>query len=305
MICTKCGTRLMDTDQFCPKCGAKVIKEKRCSECGAVLRDGTKFCHKCGSPIEGRESVRRVSQETLDIPIDAIEKNILSETEAKIRADRRTESTPRRMSPSGSTPARKDEGRSSSVRSSSSKSTSHSSSGKGVSAKSASSHSSLKQNAAPKKRDSYREEEDWDDDDWDEDNDEGVDVITIMTAIVGCALLVVIAVLGYHMFRQYMPKNYEAAAEEDREDDSVEPGQDMEGEPSGENGGEAGTFTLTVIHNVNVRDNPSTSGTNVLKVAKEGETYTSVGSVEGGEWYAILLEDGSTGYVFHEYVTVE
>ena len=286
MICTKCGARLMDTDRFCPKCGTKVIKEKRCPECGAVLRDGTKFCHKCGSPVEDEENSRGMSQETLDIPIDAIEQNILSETAAEIRADRRAESAPRR------TP---------------SSTTTHGSPEKSVSSKSAASHGSSKQNVAPKKKVSYREEEDWDDDeDW-EDEEEGVDVITVMTAIVGCVLLAVIAVLGYHMYRQYMPKDYGAEENmqdgEDKEDEL--PGQGMEAGRFDDENGEADVFTITVIHNVNVRDNPSTSGTNVLKVAQEGETYTSVGSVEGGQWYEILLEDGSSGYVFHEYVTVE
>lgn len=307
MVCTKCGARLMDTDRFCPKCGTKVIKEKRCSECGAVLRDGTKFCHKCGSPVDGEENNRSISQETLDIPIDAIEKNILSETAAEIRADRRAEGAPRRTSSDSTASMRKDGERGASTKSASSKSMTHDSPGKSVPSKSAASHSSSKQNVSSKKRASYREEEDWDDDDdWD-DEEEGVDVITVMTAIVGCVLLVVIAVLGYHMYRQYMPKDYETeenAQDEVGEEDEL-PGQEMEtGWFEGENS-EPDVFTITVIHNVNVRDNPSTSGTNVLKVAQEGETYTSVGSVEGGQWYEILLEDGSSGYVFHEYVTVE
>ena len=73
----------------------------------------------------------------------------------------------------------------------------------------------------------------------------------------------------------------------------------------GGNGEESGNMTLTVVRNVNVRDYPSTSDSNVLKVAKSGETYPCTGSVDDGQWYMILLEDGATGYVFHEYVTVE
>ena len=305
MICTKCGARIMDTDRFCPKCGAKAIKEKRCPECGALLREGTKFCHKCGCLVDSSEKPRQVSQETLDIPIDAIEQNILSETAAEIRADRRHTSP--KSAPSHSSPEKNVSSKSTASHSSSGKSTPSKSTGSGTSGKSAPPKKKSSAPAPPpKKRAGYHEEEDWDDD-WDDDDDEGVDVITVMTAIVGCVLLVVVAVLGYQLYRQYVPKNYEQAAEKSQElrDEETEiQGQEMEELP--ENGdNEADTYTLTVIQNVNVRDNPSTSGTNVLKVAKEGETYTSTGSVGDGQWYAILLEDGSTGYVFHEYVTVE
>ena len=323
MICTKCGAQIMDTDRFCPKCGAKAIKEKRCPECGALLREGTKFCHKCGCPVDNAESARQVSQETLGIPIDTIEQNIISETAAEIRAERRTENVPRKASAentdSRTSSSKGSPSRGASEKNSSSKSAaSHRSSGKSTSSKSTvhsasgkSAHPKKKSSVPappPKKRANYREEEDWDDEDWDdEDDDEGIDAITVMTAIVGCVLLVVVAVLGYQLYRQYVPKNYDRLVEKEQElqdEETENPGQEMEELPENSDN-EADTYTLTVIQNVNVRDNPSTSGTNILKVAKEGETYTSTGSVDDGQWYAILLEDGSTGYVFHEYVTVE
>lgn len=283
MKCTNCGASILETDQFCPKCGAKAIKDRKCPDCGAVLREGTKFCHKCGRLIAGENRGRNVSDETLDIPIDAIERNILSETAAEIKADSRTavkSSSPKTKRTAEESPQKKSAPA-----------------------------------APPKKRTVYREEEDWEEDDWeeedwddDDDNDEGVDVITIMTAIVGCVLLVVVAVLGYHLYRQYAPKNYKNLAEEseiESEDGDAEiPGQEMEDGWEVEIGEPETTYTLTVTHNVNVRDKPSTSGTNILKVAKEGETYSSYGSVDG-EWYEILLEDGSVGYVFYEYVTVD
>ncbi len=34
MVCKKCGASLMEDDQFCPECGAKVIRKKKCPECG-------------------------------------------------------------------------------------------------------------------------------------------------------------------------------------------------------------------------------------------------------------------------------
>lgn len=279
MKCTNCGAHLLETDQFCPKCGAKVIKDRRCPDCGAVLREDTKFCHKCGRPIDGRDSSRMVPEETLNIPIAAIERNILSETAAEIRADSKT-----------------------AVKSSSSK------------AKMSAAEPPKKKPvpvSSPKKRTVYRDEEDWEEEDWEEDDwddeddeEEGVDVITIMTVIAGCVLLVVVAVLGYHLYRQYAPKNYKNLAEESEDGNTALPGQEMDDGWEVEIDEPETTFTLTVTHNVNVRDNPSTSDSNILKVAKEGETYSSYGSVDG-EWYEILLEDGTVGYVFHEYVTVD
>lgn len=278
MKCTNCGAHLLETDQFCPKCGAKAIKDRRCPDCGVILRDGTKFCHKCGRPIGGS---RKVSEETLDIPIDAIEKNILSETAAEIKADSKTavKSSPSKPKMSVAKPPNK---------------------------KSAPASS-------PKKRNVYRDEEDWEEEDWEDedwdDDDEGVDVITIMTVIAGCLLLVVVAVLGYHLYRQYAPKNYKNLAEESNVEsengDTGIQGQEMEdGEPWDEVGVPVSDPYVAVIENANVRDNPSTTDSNVLKVAKAGETYQYVGRTEDGEWIEILLEDNSVGYVFHELVTV-
>lgn len=282
MLCTNCGAHMMDSDQFCPKCGAKAIKDRKCPDCGTVLREGTLFCHKCGRPIDDDKGAEKVPEETLGIPVDAIERNILSETAAEIKADHRKESVQRR------TPS-----------------------------KGAASHDSVQKNkpvknAPPqKKRVTYREEEDWEEDDWD-DEEEGVDAITIMTVIVGCVILVVIAMLGYNLYRQYAPKNYEKVSEDSekgqQEQDAGDgqQGQELTGEWGAEENEAEDVYTLTVIHNdVNVRDNPSTNGTNVLKKAQTGETYTCYGSVEGDEWYKILLDDGSIGYIFHEYVTVE
>ncbi len=277
MKCTNCGAHLTDEDLYCPRCGAKTIKDRRCPGCGAILREDTNFCHKCGRPVSGNGEEREVTRQTLDIPIDVIERNILSETAAEIGSDQRTETA---------TPSHKSAGE--------------------------------RKLASSGKKISYREddwdeddEDDWDgddEDDWDEDEDdpdeddedgkEGADIITIMTVVMGCVILVVIALLGFHFYRQYTSVDQEDEIEEQQ------PGQDEEQETAQDVSGDQ-TMTLTVIKNVNVRDNPSTSGSNVLKVAKEGETYECTGSTDGGEWYMILLEDGTTGYVFHEYVTVE
>ena len=243
-----------------------------------------------------------VSDETLDIPIEAIERNILSETAAEIKVERGSGRESRKKDPEERPSAKR-------------------ASDKGT----ASGHvpAKKKQASVPappprKKKPVYREDdwddeedmedEDWDDDDWEED--EGIDAITIMTVVIGCILLIVVAVLGFHMYRQYVPKNYGKAAEkmEEQQEDSKGDGPDEE-EGSAEVESTQGvdgreTYTLTIDSNVNVRDQPSTSGTRLM-VAQAGETYTCYGSAGDGNWYEIVLEDGSTGYVHGDYVSVE
>lgn len=324
MICTKCGARLMETDQFCSKCGARVIKEKRCPDCGELLRDNVRFCPGCGRAVGAKRRAPAVSDETLDIPIEAIERNILSETAAEIKAERRTQTAPRRMVSGEREPARSG---ASSSRSTSSGNASGRSSVGGTTAK-------KKQASVPappprKRKPVYREEdwddedweeeddeeeEDWDDEDWDEE-EERVDAVTIMTVAAGCVLLIVLAVLGFHFYRQYFPKNYGDTTKQEEEAEERQEGQedpdpsDQEREGEGGQGQtieiSGGTSRLTIKSNVNVRDQPGTSGTNVLRVAKAGETYACNGSTEDGEWYEIVLEDGTVGYVFQEYVSVE
>lgn len=317
MICTKCGARLMESDQFCPKCGARVIKEKKCPECGAVLRDGIKFCPECGSPVGAKRKVKAqvVSDETLDIPIEAIERNILSETAAEIRG-RRTEPAPRRTA----SPEREPVRRASSGNTSEKRSSSGGGTSRNAPAKKVSNRSSVPAPPPRKKKPVYREEvweedDDWDDDDWDDDDDdEGIDVITVMTVIIGCVLLIVVAFLGYRLYRQYVPRDYGKAAEEQEESQGEEQ-QEGQGQEDGageyedqsagaEITGGQDTYTLIIDSNVNVRAEPSTSS-DKLKVAQAGETYTCHGTAGDGAWYEIVLEDGTTGYVFQDYVSVE
>lgn len=140
-----------------------------------------------------------------------------------------------------------------------------------------------------------------------------------MTAVVGCIVLVIVAFVAFRMYQQYVPKNYDKVAEkqakqqekseEDQDNDQEEEqeqGQDV-GEPEDSEPELTAMGTLTISRNVNVRDNPSTSGSNVIKVAQAGETYEYLEVIEDGEWYKIALsEDGYTeGYVFAEYVTVD
>lgn len=61
--------------------------------------------------------------------------------------------------------------------------------------------------------------------------------------------------------------------------------------------------TLTIINDVNIRDNPDTDNSNVIKVAKASETYEYLGMADYDNWYIILLEDGTRGYVYKGYVS--
>lgn len=61
--------------------------------------------------------------------------------------------------------------------------------------------------------------------------------------------------------------------------------------------------TLTIVSDVNIRDNPDTDNSNVIKVAKASETYEYLGLADYGNWYIILLEDGTKGYVYKGYVS--
>lgn len=175
-----------------------------------------------------------------------------------------------------------------------------------------------KTNAAPppkKKpvREREREEEDWDD----EEDEESVDVLTIMTVAVGCILLVIIAVLGFNLFQRYMPKNYDRTVqnreEDSEEEDGEEDGEDgqllleeNDEEANTEVGGDSGT--LVIVSNVNVRDNPDTQGTKVIKVAQAGESYDYIEVVGDGMWYKVLLpdeDDYDFGYVYADYIKLQ
>lgn len=182
-----------------------------------------------------------------------------------------------------------------------------------------------KANPAPPKKKAVRKEtpsrrRDWEEEDWEDDDDEeeSVDALTIMTVIVGCILLVIVAVLGFNLFQRYVPKNYERASQEQEEQEEEDEGEEEENEGDGQQleeqsygdgesleASDGGTLVTTT--EVNIRDNPSKQGTNVIKKAKKGESYTYTEAVEGGTWYRILLSDdgGDYGYVFGEYVEVQ
>lgn len=206
----------------------------------------------------------------------------------------------------------------------------------GRTVKSSDSESAPRRKADPvppsKKRSVYRDEpprrrRDWEDEDWDDEDDdddeESVDVLTIMTVVVGCILLVIVAVLGYNLYRRYVPKNYERAAEEqqqeegeaeqdgeDSQDGDEEGGQVLEDQPE-EDGAEvsegASGATLVTIADVRIRTAPSTTDSTIIRTAKEGETFEYIQAVEGGRWYQVVLsgEEYDYGYISADYIELQ
>jgi len=258
MVCPDCGTRLTDSDQFCPGCGAKIIRKRRCPECGETLREGLKFCPGCGAEVSEERRVKRTGSEE-----------------------------PPKKKASPAPPPKK---------------------------KTSAAPPPQKRKAPPKPRDWEEEDDDYD------DEEESVDILSIMTVAVGCILLVILAVLGYNLYRRYMPKDYDKIAkeqeaereeaEEDGQTEEPEGGQELTEDP-GEDPGESevtvgGTLVTTAA--VNIRDNPSTDGTTVIKKANEGDSYEYTEAVEGGTWYQILLPeepDYEYGYVYADYVEIQ
>lgn len=284
MKCKKCGASLLDTDKFCSQCGWKVVKERRCPECGAALREGTKFCTKCGVLIgngksdEGKVFVK--DAEASDIPIGDIEQNILSETERELHTGKKKR--PAASAPKKSVPAPEPK---------------------------------KKKKPAPVKKKVYEEWDDEDEDDEDDDDDTGNNFMVIMTAAMAFLIIVLAVPLFFIVKGKWPVKNYDASVEEeqDHEADDVEAENDGEAEPEpeenntieiGEPDSEQPVGTLSIVSNVNVRDNPSTQA-NIIKVAKAGETYEYMGTSEDGSWYVIVLEDDSIGFVFEQYVSVD
>ncbi|MDE6601914.1 MAG: zinc-ribbon domain-containing protein [Lachnospiraceae bacterium] len=294
MVCKKCGAPLLEDDQFCPECGAKVIRKKRCPECGETLREGTRFCPSCGSEV-GEE--RRVKK---------------SDSEETPRRREVSEETPRRREVSEETPRRR------AVSEETPKRRTNPDAPRRKASPAPPPKKRPVQDERPRRRRDW-EDEDWDDEDWDDD-EENVDILSIMTVAVGCILLVIVAVLGFNLYQRYVPKNYDKAADEqeteaeegDDGEEEQEDGQRLEDPPEDSNGSEQEEMaaasvegTVVAVADVRIRDNPSTQGTTVITTAKKGDSYEYAEVVEGGHWYKIYLPDEygyEFGYVSADYV---
>ncbi len=52
MFCTKCGSKIALSENFCKVCGAKVTAQ--CPQCGNRLENNEKFCTNCGTQISAQ-----------------------------------------------------------------------------------------------------------------------------------------------------------------------------------------------------------------------------------------------------------
>lgn len=300
MVCKKCGAPLLEDDQFCPECGAKVIRKKRCPECGEALREGTRFCPSCGAEVgEGRPAKRTDTEETVKRRAESEEaprRRVDSEEEPRRRAE--SEEAPRRRVDSEEAPRRR----------------------ANPDAPRKKANPAPPQKKRPVQEERPRRRRDWEEEDWDDeeddDDEESVDILSILTVAVGCILLVIVAVLGFNLYQRYVPKNYDKAAEEQEKEEEEatdgeeqEDGQRLEEPPEDSGQEEIATVsiegTVVAIADVRIRDNPSTQGTTVITTAKQGESYEYAEVVEGGHWYKIILPEGygyEFGYVSADYV---
>lgn len=330
MKCKKCGASLLDTDKFCNQCGWKVVRKRKCPECGAALREGVKFCPECGSMVDGEtEREKKIpvrEEETTDIPIDDIEQNILSETEREMRSGKKN--SPSHEQHRSKKPTQVSEYEEERMRKSP-QALEYEAEKRRKARQTSEYEGERRRKPVPapepmrkKRPESVKERyyEEWEDDD-DDDDDDDHSVMAIVSVVMIFLIIAVAAVLIFTMVKkqsegeeeeQLMTEQEEGEEEEDSFE--LEDGDGSEYiEEQEEEGGEAVDVTvdaqqpagsLTIVSNVNVRDNPSTQGTNVIKVAKAGEVYEYISIEPSGDWYDIILEDGSVGYVFKDYVQV-
>ena len=338
MKCRRCGAVLLDTDTFCVKCGQKVGEPMFCSCCGEQLRDGERFCHKCGSPVE-TEEIPISQQKTVDIPFDQIEQGILMEAEQAIVKRPGTEKTERRNPESYRRPGTEMSGgygrpgepsgsyRSPQEPSGGYKNPEEPSESRGLSSRRAAEGYWEAENYRPEPgRDTayyevfeeeeryeppvrrtrrapqperYEEDyEDYEDYDDDEEEDSGDSKMKIVTAILGIIVIAIALAIGFILWQRNNPSRYDRPdSETEQEEGEV---QEEDGDDGEESAGDA-QGRIQILSNVNVRTAPTTEGSEVLMVAKQGETYEYYELVDDA-WYHIKLEDGRDGYVSGKYV---
>lgn len=302
MKCRKCGAELLDTDTFCVRCGQRVDEKMFCSNCGEELREGERFCHKCGSPVASAaedDEIPVSRQNTVDIPFDQIEQGILLEAKQAIVKRPQTEKAERKE-PEGYSigaeesadyrrelnayrppePDREEDYRPKKQRDA------------GYDERYEVTER-MQRRMPPRPR----REEDYDYDDYDEeDEDSGDSKMKVITIILGIAVVAIGLVIGFIFWQRNRTPDYGQLAQ------TI--GQDGEGAQEGE--GDTGLSADTqgriqILSNVNVRNKPTTEDSQVLMVAKTGETYEYYELVDDA-WYHIKLEDGEEGYVSAEYV---
>lgn len=270
MVCKKCGAEIFPDDQFCPECGAKIIRKKRCPECGELYRVGTKFCPNCGAETGEARSAKK------------------SDPDAAPKKKTSSGAAPRRKSDPAPPPKKKpvyreepprrrrdwededwdddDDDEEDSVDFLSIMTVAV---GCIILVVVAVLGYNLFQRYVPKNYDRAAEEQQ----ESEEDGEEGEDGEAEGSGD------------GQALEPQEQPEEAEAEVSES------------------ESGG-----TLVTIADVRIRTSPSTgSDSTVIKTAKTGESYEYIEVVEGGAWYHIILvdEEYDEGYVSADYVEVQ
>lgn len=66
MNCRNCGKKVKDDYDFCPNCGAKIVRELICPKCGTKNELDSSFCKKCGTRLT-EEQLREETKPTTTI----------------------------------------------------------------------------------------------------------------------------------------------------------------------------------------------------------------------------------------------
>ena len=286
MKCKRCGADLLDTDTFCIKCGQKVDQPMFCSSCGEQLREGERFCHNCGTPVEfvaEDEEIPISSQRTVDIPFEQIEQGILLEAKQAIVKRPEAEMSEVRSTEGYSRPGAEI-----------------------PKARSTEDYAYLeaekpireKRNVPPSRyEEKYERYEDYDEDDEEEEEDSDGSKMKVLTTVMGIVVIAVALVIGFMLWQRINPFRYE------KQDGKTNQSEGQDGETSENGKGNAADVQgrLQILSNVNIRNAPTTDGSEVMMVAKKGETYEYYELVDNA-WYRIKLEDGREGYVSAKYV---
>ena len=304
MKCKKCGAILLDTDTFCVKCGQKTDAPMFCPGCGEQLREGERFCHKCGIQVEADEEIPLSQQRTVDIPFDQIEQGILMEAEQAIVKRPNTERMQRRDPEDYSRPGAQasPDYKQAPIReperceTAPTREPAYYESGKERERYIAPARQNRQ--APPRYEEDYERYEDYEDDE--EDEDSGDSKMKVITTILGIIVVAVALAIGFILWQRVNPFRYDRPGEGmEQGEDAEEGGEDSENGGSGNSGETQGR--IQILSNVNVRNKPTTEGSEVMMVAKQGETYEYF-ELADDSWYHIKLEDGREGYVSAKYV---
>lgn len=304
MKCRKCGADLLDTDTFCVKCGHKAGEPMFCLYCGEELRDGERFCHKCGSPVEKTpedDEIPLSRQRTVDIPFDQIEQAILMEAEQAVVKRPKAERTERRNPEDYNRPGAEetDRRRQSETEDRDLYRRPSVKEPECDEAPDDEKDERYEMQRRPKRgtaaaRSRYEEEYDEDDMDEDDDDDSGDSRMKIITVILGIVVVAIALTIGFIFWQRNHPS--------DGGGPGTGTGQGEQADGEEEDGTSPDTLgRIQILSNVNVRNKPTTEGSEVMMVAKTGETYEYYELVDDA-WYHIKLEDGKEGYVSAKYV---